>query len=519
MKKLCQEMRFISSLTWIKRGVSKTPTRIKLEQDEMRQIFSETPANDGDDEDNEEGKEEPEDDAENEQTSENEEVKINRKYKLDNYDEEEYDLKMDRLTSLACFPTNAEDDILTRKDDGEDSDVEDLEIKSTDNLIVCGTIEDDDSCLNIYVYNEIESNFYIHHDILLSAMPICIEWLDFDPSNPEVTANFIAVGTLNPWIEIWDLDLMDSLEPEFLLGTNLDDAKSSKKKKKGTLGKKQKVNGHKDAVLDLAYNLIDKNVLASASADKTIVLWDLEELKQAVKIKNHTSNVQTIKFHPLESFSLLAGSADETVCMYDCRNPKENKKSWNVGQEVEQVLWNKFEPNQFLCSDNQGNLYLYDMRQDNTSLATIRAHESSASGIALSHKVPGLLATASEEESVKIWDIQNSTFELVHEKKLKLGPINCAKSCPDGDFVFAFGGIKSTEPLVWDIRDLKEVRTQFYPRMGMKEDEDEIKEQEEREKRQAKRRGRAQKFKEMQQNSGFRPEKNKAASSNFDSKK
>ena len=29
----------------------------------------------------------------------------------------EYDLKLDRLTSLACFPTNAEDSFLTRKDD------------------------------------------------------------------------------------------------------------------------------------------------------------------------------------------------------------------------------------------------------------------------------------------------------------------------------------------------------------------------------------------------------------------
>ena len=33
---------------------------------------------------------------------------------------------------------------------GEDSDEEDLEIRATDNLIVCGTIDDDDSSLNIY---------------------------------------------------------------------------------------------------------------------------------------------------------------------------------------------------------------------------------------------------------------------------------------------------------------------------------------------------------------------------------
>jgi hypothetical protein len=86
-------MRFISSLTWIQKGVSRTPTRIKLEQDEMKKLFSEIAASNEhtneDEEDDEENEvEEQEDQAENEKGSENEESKINRKYKLDDYDQE-----------------------------------------------------------------------------------------------------------------------------------------------------------------------------------------------------------------------------------------------------------------------------------------------------------------------------------------------------------------------------------------------------------------------------------------------
>jgi hypothetical protein len=81
--------------------------------------------------------------------------------------------------------------------------------------------------------------------------------------------------------------------------------------------------------------------------------------------------------------------------------------------------------------------------------------------------------------------------------------------------VFAFGGIKSTDPLVWDIRDIKEVRTQFYPRMNMNEDEEEIAQQEEKEKQKRKRADRARKFKEIVSKSSgnaYAPDTNESTS-------
>ena len=71
---------------------------------------------------------------------------------------------------------------------------------------------------------------------------------------------------------------MDSLEPEFILGSNAQ-TKKSKKKKEQKLKRKQKIVGHTKAVLDIAHNQLNKTVMASGSADKSIVLWDLEELK------------------------------------------------------------------------------------------------------------------------------------------------------------------------------------------------------------------------------------------------
>jgi periodic tryptophan protein 1 len=122
---------------------------------------------------------------------------------------------------------------------------------------------------------------------------------------------------------------------------------------------KAKIEGHTKAVLDLSWNQINRNILASASADKSIILWDLDVLKQATKIKKQTSKIQSIKFHPIESFSLLSGSLDQTVALYDCRNPNMNFKTWDFQNgEIERVLWNHLSPNYFLVCSKTERVYM-----------------------------------------------------------------------------------------------------------------------------------------------------------------
>ena len=58
--------------------------------------------------------------------------------------------------------------------------------------------------------------------------------------------NFVAVGSMSPAIEIWDLDLVDAVEPLVVLGTSIETmtemmklAKSKSKKKKNKKKKKK----------------------------------------------------------------------------------------------------------------------------------------------------------------------------------------------------------------------------------------------------------------------------------------
>jgi hypothetical protein len=68
------------------------------------------------------------------------------------------------------------------------------------------------------VYEEAECNLFVHHDFEVPAFPLCMSWMDLDPRNRDNKGSFIAVGTFLPGIEIWNLDVIDVLEPVATLG-------------------------------------------------------------------------------------------------------------------------------------------------------------------------------------------------------------------------------------------------------------------------------------------------------------
>ncbi|XP_030745793.1 periodic tryptophan protein 1 homolog [Sitophilus oryzae] len=426
---------FVPCLKWIKKGAANThPVNIQLSKNELVQIINDA--------------KEKLSNVDN-QGNQNGDVEMKSENSLDEFNLEGYDQDDETQTaqalgihSLAELPTEAEDHF----SESDDSEKEDDLIKETDNLILVGHVEGDASMLEVYVYNEEEESFYVHHDILLPAFPLCIEWLNYEPQQPK--GNYCAIGTMSPIIGIWDIDIMNCIEPAFKLG------------KSASVRKRKDAIGHKDAVLALAWNKVYEHVIASGSVDQTILLWDMETQTPSTTINAFEEKVQCLEWHKFEGQTLLAGGCDSTARVFDCRTP-ENHQTWSLSGEAERLLWNPLQPFMFLAGTSTGQVECFDCRKG--KLWSLEAHQNEVTGLAISSQCPGLLVTASPDETVKTWDFNDDNIpRLINEKEFGIGSIHCLELCPDSPFVISMGGDKKSNNFtVFDLQNIDPVKHTF----------------------------------------------------------
>ncbi|XWS33151.1 hypothetical protein CRYUN_Cryun22dG0054200 [Craigia yunnanensis] len=350
-------------------------------------------------------------------------------------------------------------------------------IRPMDAVIVCARNEDDVSHLEVWIYedsDEGDSNMYVHHDIIISAFPLCTAWLDCPVKGGE-KGNFMAVGSMEPSIEIWDLDIIDEVQPCLVLGGAVE-----RKTKKGKKKSKYKEGSHTGEVLGLALNKEYRNILASASADKQVKIWHVAAGKCNITMEHHEGKVQAVAWNHHVPQVLLSGSFDHSVVMViklftclkfvhafccpaeaiyvwffslncfegietyfyhgytlqkDGRVPSHSGFKWSVTAEVECLAWDPHTEYSFVVSLEDDTVRGYDIRaakfdpsSESKPSFTLHAHDKAVCTLSYNPAAPNLLATGSMD---------------------KMGAVFSISFSQDSPFLLAIGGSKGKLE-VWD---------------------------------------------------------------------
>ncbi|KAH3671429.1 hypothetical protein WICMUC_004609 [Wickerhamomyces mucosus] len=528
----------LSATTWVPRGfASEFPEKYELDDQEMERItkLAQLEINDaqknikaietGEDDDTEEQNDD-EDREENNSKSSALGSQFENDDDLKEYDLEHYDDDVETVPGsgerISMFPGLSNEIDAEFHDGGEEEEgdgndpyitlpneedalqeKQDFQVYPTDNMILAARTEDEVSYLDVYVYDDGAgapegaedeeedkldpdvakglvrgSSLYIHHDLMLPAFPLCVEWVNYKPgsiaddSNQNV-GNFAAIGTFDPQIEIWNLDSVDKAFPDLILGepsSNSLQGLRKKNKKKS----KHITTHHTDAVLSLSHNKQHRNILASTSADHTVKLWDLATGDAARSFNQiHSSkNVSSSQWHLDNGAILLTGGYDGRAAVSDVRISDSSELSkyykLNIVQDIESVRWISNE--QFLAGTDQGNVYCYDIRNESKPLWTLQAHDAGISSLEINNFLPELLVTsAMGEKSVKLWKLPKVSDgevrggpSMVLSRDFGVGNVLTSSFAPDievsGNIVI--GGVNKGLKL-FDVFSNRSVRNSF----------------------------------------------------------
>ena len=215
--------------------------------------------------------------------------------------------------------------------------------------------------------------------------------------------------------------------------------------------------GHKGAVTAIAISP-DGNILASGSDDKTIKLWQVRTgfLLRALEGNSrvgHKGAITAIAISP-DGNILASSSEDKTIKIWPLGSRgRKGLPLMTLAESSKSVLSLAISPDgQTLASGGEDcaiKLWQLNSSQGNESVFLQRdltGHSGSVSALAFSPEA-GILASASTDKTIQVWDLTNGS--LKGKPKVHSSGFDCIAFSPDGN-ILASGSQDNTIKL-WDV--------------------------------------------------------------------
>jgi coronin-1B/1C/6 len=183
------------------------------------------------------------------------------------------------------------------------------------------------------------------------------------------------------------------------------------------------VAGHAAPVLDFDFHPFNDYILASASEDQTIKLWQIPEgglteniTEAAGTLQGHHKKVTLIRFHPTANNILASTSADQTVKLWDVEKQVEVSSLNDVhDQLIQDIVWD-YTGTCYATASKDKHVRIVDARAAAVVSTIDTAHEGAKSTkltyLGNLDKLISVGFTRQSQRQFKIWDPRNVSTEL-----------------------------------------------------------------------------------------------------------
>lgn len=197
--------------------------------------------------------------------------------------------------------------------------------------------------------------------------------------------------------------------------------------------------GHTSIVEDVAWHTMHQNLFASVGDDMNLLIWDTRNAsndKASYTVQAHTAEINCVAFNPSSEFILVTGSADKTVALWDIRNLKLKLHSFESHQDqVLQVAWSPHNETILASASGDRRINVWDLArigEEQTEedaedgapelLFIHGGHTNKISDFSWNLNDPWVIASAAEDNIVQVWQMANNIYN-VDEKDIPEGEL------------------------------------------------------------------------------------------------
>ncbi|KIJ13795.1 hypothetical protein PAXINDRAFT_13343 [Paxillus involutus ATCC 200175] len=218
------------------------------------------------------------------------------------------------------------------------------------------------------------------------------------------------------------------------------------------------MEGHQESVYALVFSN-DASMLVSASKDRTIIVWDANTGSMMhPPLTGHHKAILSLAFSPAGT-RFVSGSRDRSIRVWDAMTGEQVLPPIMHQGGVTALAYTPDGDKIISGSDNRTiriwdahkGTELYRPQTDlQPSPLTLKGHNSGIYSLAVS-PCGTLLASASKDTSVRLWDLSTGT-ELPHLIRQHRLPVRCVAFSPDGKRIVT--GSQDATVRMWDVESV-----------------------------------------------------------------